>query len=407
MSSPLPRLRGDLDFIPSPVKDSPGLLIRDSFRYSDSVLIVPPPLVQCLACFDGRQTGLDLRAMLVEISGQLQVGDLGDQLIDVLTRSGFLEDETFRVMKERREREFSAALVRQPSHAGSGYPEEPDALRETMRHWMGEETSVADANQDSLIGIAAPHVSPGGGYESYRAAYRLLGSRYKDRTFVILGTSHYGAPERFGLTRKPYVTPWGQSRTNVALVDELIRQAPESITTEDYCHAVEHSIEFQVLFLQYLYGPGIRILPILCGSFARSIYQGGRPEGNENVQRFFDSLGNISAREGNKLLWVLGVDMAHMGRRYGDQMIARAEQGEMAAVAERDKSRIERMTEADASGFWEQIQQNQDDLKWCGSAPIYTFLKAVPGARGTLRRYQQWNIDEQSVVSFAAVGFRR
>ena len=32
-----------------------------------------------------------------------------------------------------------------------------------------------------------------------------------------------------------------------------------------------------------------------------------------------------------------------MGRRYGDQMIARAEQGEMAAVAERDKRRIERL----------------------------------------------------------------
>ena len=78
----------------------------------------------------------------------------------------------------------------------------------------------------------------------------------------------------------------------------------------------------------------------------------------------------------------------------------------MAVVAERDKRRIERMTEADSQGFWEQIQENQDDLKWCGSSPIYTFLKVVPQARGSLRRYQQWNIDEQSVVSFAAIGFR-
>ncbi len=121
------------------------------------------------------------------------------------------------------------------------------------------------------------------------------------------------------------------------LVDELAQAAPESIRMEDYCHAIEHSIEFQVLFLQYLYGPNIRILPILCGSFLRSIYQGGKPEANEDVQRFFDALGNLSAREGNKLFWVLGVDMAHMGRRYGDQMIARADEGEMAAVAERDK----------------------------------------------------------------------
>jgi hypothetical protein len=29
----------------------------------------------------------------------------------------------------------------------------------------------------------------------------------------------------------------------------------------------------------------------------------------------------------------------------------------------------------------------------------------VPGAQGTLRNYQQWNIDEQSVVSFGALAF--
>jgi hypothetical protein len=63
------------------------------------------------------------------------------------------------------------------------------------------------------------------------------------------------------------------------------------------------------------------------------------------------------------------------------------------------------MTASDADGFWGLVQENKDDLKWCGSSPIYTFLKAVPQARGTLRRYQQWNIDEESVVSFAAMGF--
>lgn len=403
MSFPLPRLRGDLDFMPSPVEERPGLLIRDSFRYSDSVLIVPPPLVQCLACFDGRQTQLDLRAMLVEISGQLQVGDLADQLIDVLTRSGFLDDETFRTMKERREREFAEAPARQPSHAGSGYPDDRDELRETMRHWMGG--LVGQSVSPALKGIAAPHVSPGGGYESYRAAYRLLGPEYKDRTFVILGTSHYGAPERFGLTRKPYITPWGESRTSVSLVDELTRRAPESIATEDYCHAVEHSIEFQVLFLQSIFGPDIGVLPILCGSYARSIYRGGKPESNDNVNRFLGVLGEIAAREGDRLLWVLGIDMAHMGKRYGDDFEALANENEMLAVGGRDRQRMERVAAGDAAGFWELVQENHDDLKWCGSSPVYTFLKVMPHARGTIEKYEQWNIDPQSVVSFAGMSF--
>jgi len=52
------------------------------------------------------------------------------------------------------------------------------------------------------------------------------------------------------------------------------------------------------------------------------------------------------------------------------------------------------------------VKENKEDLKWCGSSPLYTFLKAVPKTQGTLHRYQQWNIDEQSVVSFAGMSFR-
>jgi predicted class III extradiol MEMO1 family dioxygenase len=99
--------------------------------------------------------------------------------------------------------------------------------------------------------------------------------------------------------------------------------------------------------------------------------------------------------------------MAHMGARYGDDREAVAGQGEMTEVARRDRARIDRITAADARGFWEQVQENQDDLKWCGSSPFYTFLKTVPGAKGALRNYEQWNIDEDSVVSFAAMTFTR
>jgi AmmeMemoRadiSam system protein B len=411
VSETLPRLRGDLDFMPSPVEDRPGLLIRDSRRYSDSILIIPPALLQCLACFDGEQTQLDLRALLVEISGDLQVGAVEDQLIGALRDSGFLEEETFFRMREAREKAFAEAPVRAAAHAGSAYPEDPAELRQAMDEWIGKPAASARAN--GLLGIAAPHVSPQGGYESYRAAYRLLGPPPQavgddaaDRTFVILGTSHYGAADKFGLTRKPYLTPWGASETNTGLVEELSRLAPAAIGTEDYCHAVEHSIEFQILFLQSLFGPKVRTLPILCGSFARSIYFGGKPEDNEDVRRFFGVLGDIAARESNRLVWVLGIDMAHMGRRYGDSFEAIAEQDGMLEVAARDRQRMDRVAAGDAGGFWELVQQNRDDLKWCGSAPLYTFLKTLPQARGTVERYEQWNIDPQSVVSFAGMSFR-
>ena len=72
----------------------------------------------------------------------------------------------------------------------------------------------------------------------------------------------------------------------------------------------------------------------------------------------------------------------------------------------RDRKRIESINAGDAAAFWDQVCQNGDDLKWCGSSPFYTFLKAAPGARGQRMRYEQWNIDEKSVVSFAGMAFR-
>jgi AmmeMemoRadiSam system protein B len=157
--------------------------------------------------------------------------------------------------------------------------------------------------------------------------------------------------------------------------------------------------------LQHIYGPEVRILPILCGPFVKSIYESGLPEDTPRVARFFDALGNMAAREGRRLVWVLGVDMAHMGRRYNDPLRATANLGEMLAIEQRDRERIAKIAEADVAGYWSLVQERQDDLKWCGSAPFYTFMKAMPGVTGELLDYHQWQIDAQSVVSFGALRF--
>jgi AmmeMemoRadiSam system protein B len=403
----LPRLRNNLDFLPSPVPDRPGLVIRDPFQYSDATLIVPPGLVACLEFFDGQHSSLDLREYLVRATGELDVGQIEQHLTETLSAAGFLDDEAFLLKKEETERAFAAAPFREAAHAGSGYPEEKSELIHTFDEYLAVSLKVsAPVNHGSkLLAIAAPHVSPFGGVDAYRAAYSALSPSDAERTFVILGTSHYGAPDRLGLTRKPFVTPFGETIPDLGLIDEIEARSSDAAAMEDYCHAIEHSIEFQVVFLQHLFGPKIRIVPILCGSYAASIYDGGAPEQNDHVNRMLGTLGEIAAREGDRLLWVLGIDMAHMGRRYGDRFPATAGRDEMERVAARDQHRIARMESGDARGFWDLVQENQDDLKWCGSAPIYTFLKAVPQARGRLLHYQQWNIDDQSVVSFAGMSF--
>jgi hypothetical protein len=393
--------------MPSPWPEHPGLFLRDPYHYSDAMLVIPPLLTGCLGCFDGEQTELDLRALLVRLTNTLEVGEIVRQLTDTLSSAGFLEDDAFAAMRDQRRRAFAENPVRDPAHAGSAYPAEPEPLRETMANYMQPDPADPPAEPDGgLFGIAAPHVSPDGGWRSYRAAYSLLRPEHRDRTFVILATSHYGDPETFGLTRKDFVTPLGQAACDTRLVEWLAEHGGEGAVMEDYCHSFEHTVEFQVVFLQHALGPDVRILPILCGSFAHSILGGGQPEDDDRVKRFLDALGELGEREGDRLFWVLGVDMAHMGARYGDDFTASANEGRMTEVAARDQARMERIAASDARGFWDLTIPDRDPLKWCGSAPFYAFLKAAPQLKGEILRYEQWNIDARSVVSFAGMAFR-
>jgi hypothetical protein len=136
MSKTLPPLRRELDIMPSPVPEQPGLFIRDPFRYTDQMIIVPPALVQGLAMFDGKRTELDLTEFFVRLTnGDLRVADTVRHLIDTLHQGGFLESEEFHEMRDRKHREFAEAEERVPSHAGTGYPDESEALRSMV--WNG------------------------------------------------------------------------------------------------------------------------------------------------------------------------------------------------------------------------------------------------------------------------------
>lgn len=400
---PLARLRSELDFMPSPVEEHPGLFIRDPYGYSPAQLIVPPPLVAALEYFDGETEIHDARRAFTLATGDLAAGDVIDHLHSALDEAGFLHGESFERIRDTRHSEFAAAPVRLPSHLGpGGYPADAAEMRTVFNDYL---RSARSAPSEDTIAIAAPHVSPFGGYECYADAYAAIPLSAADKIFVVLGTSHYGEPDRFGLTRKPFETPYGQTTPVPELIDLLEREGRDAVTREDYCHAIEHSIEFQVAFLQHLFGPSIRVLPILCGSFGLSIQHGRPPESNEAVRRFLGVLGDLQAKRSRDLFWILGIDMAHIGRRYGSAMDAIADQGEMIGVSRSDNRRIESMAGGKTGEFWERVCENRDDLNWCGSSPVYTFLRSAGATQGQLLRYRQWNIDEKSVVSFAAMRF--
>ena len=191
---------------------------------------------------------------------------------------------------------------------------------------------------------------------------------------------------------------------DAALVDRLATRERDAVALEDYCHAVEHAIEFQVLFLQHRFGPR-------CASYRSSAVRSRRlPRVPAAPRTTLASPASWppspASRPTSGRSWVLGVDMAHVGRRYGD---ADRRRGRSRVGCARSRSATDSgsrpCVEGDADGFWAQVQEGADDLRWCGASALYTFLRAASPARGALLRYEQWNIDPESVVTFGALAY--
>ena len=411
MHDALPRLRRDIDVMPSPIAEQPGLLLRDPFRYTGDVLVIPPAWVALLRCLDGAHSMLDAQVVMTRLAGGKMVAQSElQEFVTILSDRGFLDDEALARRVERAHDAFRASPVREETLAGSAYPLEREAIESLLDQRIDGTAKRSLCAPDEVwpLAIAAPHVSPEGGYASYSAAYALPENADEDiKTFVILGTSHYGAPERFGVTSKPFRTPLGTVEIDRDALSFFVERGGDAVVEEDYCHRTEHSIELQVLFLQYRLAQPFRILPILCGPFVDSLVRAVPPETLDGNARVFHALTELATKRPD-LVWVLGVDMAHIGLRYGENEPARAYEGRMLEVREQDERRLERIAAGDAEGFYELVHPEGDALNWCGYAPIYTFLRAMHTRQveGSVCSYEQWNIDEASVVTFAALHFR-
>src|SRR5207249_3548916 len=229
---------------------------------------------------------------------------------------------------------------------------------------------------------------------AYAWAYRDLAERCAADLFVILGTCHVGMRHPCALTRKDYDAPLGPARADRDFVEALAARAAQDCFGSELAHRNEHSIEFQAVFLQYLYAGrrDVTVVPVLTSFVHEALARGRRPEDDPRVRAFLEALGETAAASRRKVAFIAGADLAHMGTRFGDPE----------PIGREDRAMLERVEAGDADGFFESVRRDNDRRRICGLSPIYALMRALAGARGSLRRYGQWP-DPEGVVTFASV----
>jgi hypothetical protein len=384
------------------------ILLRDAGNLSDRTLVVPARLLSILSLLDGRHSLREIQVEYVRRFGDLILSQQLERLIQQLDESFLLEGERFQHYRQEIEEEFRALPVRPPAHAGTAYAADGRALEEELRNLMataeGSRLSAGGLSK-AVSGIISPHIDLHRGGRCYATAYKGIGEE-PACLFVVFGTSHSGGSSPFTLTDKSFATPLGVVETDGQLVKKLVEECGPQLLRDEILHRGEHSIEFQVLFLKYLWRePGaFKILPVLCSGFHRSDEGIVSPSGDEGVEGFLSALTRILMRRKRRVCIIAGADLAHVGLRFGDYRPLDLRW--LAQIEERDRALLQRAGELDADGFITAIAAEEDRRRICGAPPIYALLRTVKADRGELLCYMK-SVDQaaQSVVSFAAMSF--
>ncbi len=382
-----------------PVRREGGLsfLIRDPWGVAPEVMLSEKAFFLA-SLLDGNNTLRDLQAEFMRRYGELLFMEDLQRIIDYLDENFLLESPRLQRRMQEIRKEWEEAPLREPAFSGRAYPEDPHRLRERLKGFLEPDRRPVDG---PIRGLVAPHIDLGRGGDCYGVAYSSLKGLEPPELVVILGTCHVPMEGPFALTDKDFLTPFGVVSTDREAVRALRERLPFDPLGESILHRREHTIEFQLLFLQLLWDSAFKILPILCRSFTRYL-KGESPEEDGDFSAFIRALRETF--QGYRALLVMSADLAHIGPQFGDPYPV--DHGELMVVEQKDREMLSRVESGDARGFLEYIRAEGDRRRICGLPPIYAGLKVLEPTRGLLLDYRKWR-DPQGLgaVTFCSLLF--
>jgi hypothetical protein len=290
------------------------------------------------------------------------------------------------------------------------YENHPPALRRqlerlfTARGGPGLPRDTAPDNQ--LRAALAPHIDYVRGGVAYGWAFKEIVERSAASLFVILATSHH-SEHRFTLTRKSFQTPLGIVPTDQAYLDRLEHHyGPGLFDDELLAHFPEHSVELEVVLLQYLFERRrpIRIVPLVVGSFHDCLWSRVDPAALHDIGRMIATLRKVEAETPEPICYVISGDLAHIGPKFGDPEPVTASAVEH--CRRQDLGLLQHLEAADPESFFRFLVEEKDQRRICGFPPTYTLMAALQPERGKLLHYDQYTEPNGfESVSFASLAF--
>jgi AmmeMemoRadiSam system protein B len=399
----LPPLRQDIDIVPFRQEGRSLLLVRDSLGLVETGLALGGEVAHFLPFFDGMTSPKEFQlAVARQSGGDLVSLDEVTALAEKLDELGLLQTGRYHREREKVVAKFASLTERPAALAGSAYSSEPATLAKEIDALL--RVPGAGDGGGAALAVAAPHIDLKVSEDTYGHAYGSLAGTTPDAV-LLLGTGH-ALEQPYSVTDKTFATPLGKVRADGDAVARLKAAGGDAVAPEDFAHRSEHSLEFQLLFLQRLFPmEEVPVIPLLCGSLEPFLLLGKKPREDRGVDALVDELSEWLLAPGRERIAVAGIDLSHVGPKFGDDDSARALEKDFRAS---DRRILDTLEAGDADALYETVARDGNQFNVCGFSALWTLLAALPEARGKVLDYTVWHEEAtSSAVSFAAVSFIR
>jgi AmmeMemoRadiSam system protein B len=230
-------------------------------------------------------------------------------------------------------------MKRDAQVAGYFYPRDKNELLNMLNNFIKKEEKLIPAK-----GCISPHA---GYIYSGSVAGKVFSTINIPNNIIILGPNHHGLGYPASIYSKgSWVTPLGEVNINTELAEKILKNS--KYLKEDFsAHMMEHSIEVQIPFLQYL-NPYISIVPITLADYS---------------QRFLEDLINsitFAVKDGDVLI-IASSDFTHY-ESYN-------------SAKEKDLYAIEAILSLNPDEFLERVRKRKISI--CGTGPIYILISVL------------------------------
>ena len=267
--------------------------------------------------------------------------------------------------------------MRYPAVAGRFYPSDRDELiseiERCFAHPLGPGMISKRDGGRTIKGALVPHAGYACSGMNAAHAFRSIAEDGRPEAYIIIGPDHYGIPFDSALCSEPYMSPLGEC----GIHEDIAERLSETVADSPLAHALEHSIEAEVPFIQYI-DPEAKIVPIIMHrqdiGFAEHIGKAIREacDGYDVVVIASSDLSHyIPKDDAERLDSILLDDMASLDtsrmyssiRRYG---ISACGYGPIAAMI--SATRPDNCTVLKHTDSWDSIHYQRDAVVGYGSA---------------------------------------